>query len=180
MRYISFSIEGAARWGWTDGDRVWPLDHVHPSLKAAIEAGPLGGVPATDGSSFALADVVFLPVLPDPGKILCVGLNYENHRRETGRAEVAHPTIFTRFADSQTGHGAPILRPKESEKLDYEGELAIVIGKGDGGSPRPTLWTISPAIAATMTDRSATGRRIRFSLPPARISRRRALSAPGW
>ncbi|MBO9377628.1 DUF2437 domain-containing protein [Sphingomonas histidinilytica] len=130
MRYISFSIEGAARWGWTDGDRVWPLDHVHPSLKAAIEAGPLGGVPATDGSSFALADVVFLPVLPDPGKILCVGLNYENHRRETGRAEVAHPTIFTRFADSQTGHGAPILRPKESEKLDYEGELAIVIGKG--------------------------------------------------
>lgn len=130
MRYISFSIEGAARWGWVDGDRVRALDHLHPTLKAAIEAGALSAAPGADGDSFALAAIEYLPVLPDPGKILCIGLNYEDHRRETGRAEVTNPTVFTRFADSQIGHGAPIVQPRESAKLDYEGELAIVISKG--------------------------------------------------
>jgi 2-keto-4-pentenoate hydratase/2-oxohepta-3-ene-1,7-dioic acid hydratase in catechol pathway len=58
-----------------------------------------------------------------------VGLNYETHRRETGRPEEAHPTIFLRLADSQVAHKAELLRPRVSQALDYEGELAVIIGK---------------------------------------------------
>lgn len=132
LKYMTFSFEGKTLWGRVDGAQVCSLDHLFPSLKAAIQAGtPLANDPRGEkGERFALTDVDFLPVLPGPGKILCVGLNYEMHRRETGRAEVANPTIFTRFADSQTAHLRPILRPIESTKLDYEGELAIVIAKG--------------------------------------------------
>ena len=132
MRHASFLIGGEARWGRVDGNKVVSLDCFFPSLKMAIEAGAIatGDLAQATGPSFALVEVEFLPVLPDPAKILCVGLNYENHRRETGRSQVAHPTIFTRFADSQIGHGALITRPKESTQLDYEGELAIVIGTG--------------------------------------------------
>ena len=125
-------INGKARWGRVDGQRVVSLDEFLPTLKAAIEAGVIatGRLAQATGPAFALAEVEFLPVLPDPGKILCVGLNYENHRRETGRSQVLHPTIFTRFADTQIGHGAMIRRARESTQLDYEGELAIVIGTG--------------------------------------------------
>jgi 2-keto-4-pentenoate hydratase/2-oxohepta-3-ene-1,7-dioic acid hydratase in catechol pathway len=132
VRYATFSIGGKARWGRVDSDRVVSLEDFFPSLKVALEAGAIatGELTQATGPSFALAEVEFLPVLPDPAKILCVGLNYENHRRETGRTQVAHPTIFTRFADSQIGHGAPIMRPRESTQLDFEGELAIVIGTG--------------------------------------------------
>lgn len=132
MRYATIRLDGRVRWGRVEGDRLHPLDDVYPSLAAAIGAGALG--PAlTSGAgqeAIPLASVEFLPLITAPGKILCVGLNYENHRKETGRAEVKNPTIFTRFADSQTGHLQPILLPSESTKLDYEGELAIVIGKG--------------------------------------------------
>lgn len=132
MRYLTFRIDGQTRWGRVDSNRVTPLDGFFPSLKAAIEAGAIatGDFAKAPGSSLAVSEIEYLPVLPDPAKILCVGLNYEEHRRETGRNQVAHPTIFTRFADSQIGHGAPITRPRESTQLDYEGELAIVIGKG--------------------------------------------------
>jgi 2-keto-4-pentenoate hydratase/2-oxohepta-3-ene-1,7-dioic acid hydratase in catechol pathway len=68
-------------------------------------------------------------VIPNPDKILCIGLNYENHRKETGRTEVENPTVFGRFANSQTGHLTNIIRPKVSTDLDYEGELALIIGK---------------------------------------------------
>ncbi|WP_306343085.1 fumarylacetoacetate hydrolase family protein, partial [Escherichia coli] len=73
--------------------------------------------------------VIWQPVIPNPDKILCVGLNYETHRKETGRAEVEHPTIFPRYANSQTGHLQPIVRPRVSTHLDFEGELAVIIGK---------------------------------------------------
>ena len=71
-----------------------------------------------------------MPVIPDPEKIFCIGLNYQEHKKETGRPDVDNPTIFTRFANTQTGHLQPLLKPKFSERFDYEGELAIVIGKG--------------------------------------------------
>jgi 2-keto-4-pentenoate hydratase/2-oxohepta-3-ene-1,7-dioic acid hydratase in catechol pathway len=76
------------------------------------------------------ADIALLPVIPDPGKILCIGLNYETHRAETKRPDAKYPTIFTRYADSQVAHGQPIVRPRVSTMLDYEGELAVVIGRG--------------------------------------------------
>jgi 2-keto-4-pentenoate hydratase/2-oxohepta-3-ene-1,7-dioic acid hydratase in catechol pathway len=91
----------------------------------------LAGVAEAAASAVAtpIADIEWLPVVPNPDKILCVGLNYEMHRQETGRSEVENPTIFARYANSQIGHLAPIVRPKVSTDLDYEGELAIIIGK---------------------------------------------------
>ena len=82
-----------------------------------------------------LSEITYLPVIPDPEKIFCVGLNYQEHKEETGRPNVENPTIFTRFANTQTGHLQPLLKPKFSDRFDYEGELAIVIGKGGRNIP---------------------------------------------
>jgi 2-keto-4-pentenoate hydratase/2-oxohepta-3-ene-1,7-dioic acid hydratase in catechol pathway len=68
-------------------------------------------------------------VIPNPDKILCVGINYVDHQAETGQAKPERPVIFTRFANSQVGHGQPMIRPRVSEKFDFEGELAVVIGR---------------------------------------------------
>ena len=85
---------------------------------------------AASGKRVPLDGVTLLPVIPNPGKILCVGHNYEEHRQETGRAKTAHPSLFVRFADTLIGHEAPIVRPPVSTSLDFEGELAVVIGRG--------------------------------------------------
>lgn len=133
MRFASFMLEGQPSWGIVESDSVRPLKEGaagYRTLDEAVAANALGKLTAGDAPKIPLTGVQWLPVVGTPGKIFCVGLNYEEHRRETGRAVVGHPTIFTRFADSQTGHLAPIIRPRESDKLDYEGELAIVIGKG--------------------------------------------------
>jgi 2-keto-4-pentenoate hydratase/2-oxohepta-3-ene-1,7-dioic acid hydratase in catechol pathway len=139
LRFTTFRINGKTCWGRVERDHVVPLDHEHPSLKVAIEKEGLSGQPSGPSrhTSLRLDEIEFLPVLPDPTKILCVGLNYQDHRRETGRAEVDHPAIFIRFADSQTGHRTSIRRPRESTKLDYEGELAVVIGKAGRRIPAP-------------------------------------------
>ncbi len=76
-----------------------------------------------------LAKAKFLPVIANPDKIICIGLNYKSHVAETGRSDAQYPTIFTRFANTQVGHGQPMIRPKNSEKYDYEGEVAVIIGK---------------------------------------------------
>ncbi len=134
MKFASFTSAGWAAWGVMEGDMVADLSTssgittLRQALStpdsAAFIAAALSVAPRIPLSSVTLA-----PVLPDPDKIICVGLNYENHRKETGRDEVVHPTIFTRFANSQIGHGAPMIRPRVSTHFDYEGELALVIGK---------------------------------------------------
>jgi len=73
--------------------------------------------------------MTFLPVIPNPGKIICVGLNYEEHRVETGRDKTESPALFIRVPESQVGHHQPIVMPPESTHLDYEGEIAVIIGK---------------------------------------------------
>jgi 2-keto-4-pentenoate hydratase/2-oxohepta-3-ene-1,7-dioic acid hydratase in catechol pathway len=102
-----------------------------PTLFDAIAAGALAeaGAALQGGKAAVDADGPLLPLIADPGKILCIGLNYEMHRQETGRAESAQPTVFTRFGSSQVGHNQPMVKPKESDKFDYEGELAVIIGK---------------------------------------------------
>ena len=128
MRYVSYTLDGRASYGRLEGDTVFDLSHSgHASLKAAIAAGALAGV--ADGEAHALAELTLLPVLPDAGKILCVGLNYATHVAETGREQKEHPAIFTRWADSLVGDGAALVCPRESQRFDYEGELALVIGK---------------------------------------------------
>jgi 2-keto-4-pentenoate hydratase/2-oxohepta-3-ene-1,7-dioic acid hydratase in catechol pathway len=76
-----------------------------------------------------LAGLRLLPPVPAPRKILCVGLNYGRHVAEAGRELPAHPSMFARFADSFVGHEAPVWKPRLSDKFDYEGELAVVIGR---------------------------------------------------
>lgn len=103
------------------------------TLKQAIEADLLDAAKAFAAerhAEFTEADIALLPVIPDAAKILCVGLNYETHRAETKRPDAKYPTIFIRFADTQIAHRQPILKPRVSDHLDYEAELAIVIGRG--------------------------------------------------
>jgi 2-keto-4-pentenoate hydratase/2-oxohepta-3-ene-1,7-dioic acid hydratase in catechol pathway len=102
-----------------------------PDLRSAIAAGALDRVAqaAAHAARTPIADIRWRPVIPNPDKIFCVGLNYEDHRKETGRSVVANPVIFSRFANSQTGHEAPLIRPRISDTLDYEGEMAVIIGK---------------------------------------------------
>lgn len=78
----------------------------------------------------ALAEVTLAPPIPDPSKIICVGLNYRDHVAETGRTETEKPALFARYPESQVGHGQPIVKPAVSDQFDYEGELAVVIGRG--------------------------------------------------
>jgi len=128
MRFISYTHDGTEAWGIVDGDTVTDQTGYAPDLKAALAKG-LPSAPVS-GAAFPLADITLLPVVPNPDKILCVGLNYEAHRVETGRDKTANPAIFTRFADTLIGANDPMVIPRESSDFDYEAELAVVIGKG--------------------------------------------------
>ena len=135
MAFISFRTpDGRARFGRIERDAVVDLSgDTALDLKAALASGALDTLSA--GARFALHAIDLLPVVPNPGKILCVGHNYESHRQETGRAKVDHPSIFIRFADTLVAADAPIVRPRVSSHLDFEGELAVVIGRGGRAIP---------------------------------------------
>jgi 2-keto-4-pentenoate hydratase/2-oxohepta-3-ene-1,7-dioic acid hydratase in catechol pathway len=103
------------------------------TLKALLAAGALSKAEsvARDAAPDVRLDAIELtPVIPDPDKIICVGLNYRDHVAETGRTVTAKPALFPRYAASQVGHLQPLVKPKVSNEFDYEGELAVVIGKG--------------------------------------------------
>lgn len=146
MKFATFTANGTATWGIIDGEDAVDLGTVlrdrYPDLKSAITANALHEATeqAGDAKRYPLSGIEWLPVIPNPDKILCIGLNYEMHRKETGRAEVENPTIFTRFANSQTGHLANIVRPRVSQELDFEGELAIIIGKAGRYISRADAW----------------------------------------
>jgi 2-keto-4-pentenoate hydratase/2-oxohepta-3-ene-1,7-dioic acid hydratase in catechol pathway len=136
MKLASFRVGGVCSWGVVENGRVMNVGAIlgdrFAGLRQVIAAEALDEVRSVAPSAPALemAEVRWLPVIPDPGKILCIGLNYETHRLETGRDKAVHPAVFTRFADSQVGHNEPIIRPVVSNQLDYEGELAVIIGNG--------------------------------------------------
>lgn len=129
-RYVSFRrSDGTPSFGRLDGERI--VDLGAPGgpafLKDHLSSG-LATLKARD--SHAVADVRLLPVILNPEKILCVGLNYATHVAETGREQKAHPAIFTRWADTLIADGDALVRPRETTRFDYEGELAVIIGKG--------------------------------------------------
>jgi len=88
-------------------------------------------------SDYSVDDVTYLPVVPNPGKIICAGLNYEEHRVEGNRPKTADPALFLRVPESQTGHRSPMVCPRESRQFDFEGEVAVVIGKAGRRIPQP-------------------------------------------
>ena len=136
MKLVSFSRNGQAGYGAVVGEQVVDLGAALGSrfsdLKALLAADAVGEaavVVAERQPDFALSELELLPVIPNPGKIWCCGLNYGEHVKETNREVTEQPTFFLRVADSQVGHEQAMVRPQESEQFDYEAEIAVVIGR---------------------------------------------------
>ena len=143
---ISFLHNNAVRFGRLDGETVTDLtasfDGRFASLSDAANAGALAELYAADGASVALADVTLTAPLPSPGKIICVGVNFPDRNAEykDGQSAPANPSLFIRFPGSFVGHGDNLRRPPESKQLDYEGEIAIVIGTGGRRIETANAW----------------------------------------
>ena len=126
-RFASCALGGRRFAALVEGDVVRPLQGVE-ELGAATPSEVLADPPLS-GEAVPLADVTLLPVIPRPGKIVCVGLNYRAHVEE-GVFEVPdYPVLFPKFADALIGAGQPVLVPPESEAVDFEAELAFVVGR---------------------------------------------------
>ena len=137
MKLVSFSRLGKAGFGAVVKDGVIDLTgKLDPDVNTIKELISLHMEDQAEefiagkNKDLSFSDIIFLPVIPDPEKIMCVGLNYVEHKKETGRPDVDNPTIFTRFADSQVAHMQPMIKPDNSDRFDYEAEMAIIIGKG--------------------------------------------------
>ena len=138
MRFVSFEHEGKPSYGlWKDEVAWWQVPSSFQSqfadLKAVIAAGQLDALETAARSAGQLlqaSDCRLLPVIPNPGKVFCVGLNYKTHVAETKRADSEYPAIFTRFADTLSAHGALLPKPASTTRFDFEGELAVIIGQG--------------------------------------------------
>jgi 2-keto-4-pentenoate hydratase/2-oxohepta-3-ene-1,7-dioic acid hydratase in catechol pathway len=137
VKLVSFAYQGRPSYGVVKAGGVIDLGSRlgdrWPTLRTLIAAGALaeaGRIACDAAPDFALDGLELAPVIPDPDKIVCVGLNYREHVAETGRTVTERPLLFARFAGSQVGHLRPLVKPKASDEFDYEGELAVVIGKG--------------------------------------------------
>lgn len=146
MRYASFTPpSGQPTWGICTEGRVHDLGPSGLQLADSLRDAVAQGWPTppetwqSDAPAFDEDEVTFLPPITDPAKVICVGVNYRSHQQETGKTEQKAPTIFFRFADSQMGHQQPALYPSVSKQFDYEGEVALVIGKD--------AWRVSEADA---------------------------------
>ena len=136
MRFISYSHQGNTSWGAiNDHDKVVDLGaKLGGDLKSAIADDKLSeaaSIVLDASSTLSLADIKLLSPIPNPGKIACIGVNYANRNAEykDGSEAPKFPSLFMRVPESFTTHGEPLWRPPESDKLDYEGEIVIVIGK---------------------------------------------------
>ena len=136
MKLLSFNRGGRFGYGVVVDQGIVDLGVRYserwPSLSAVIRSGALDQLrelAAGLNSDFSVDEVRFLPPILDPGRIICVGLNYKSHIEETGRKTPPYPTLFIRFPDSHVGHGEAIIRPSLSERHDFEGELAVIIGR---------------------------------------------------
>ncbi len=137
MKLISFTLNGQSGYGAVVGEQVVDLGRHFSEVPdlAGLLADPARldearARVASGESDYALSEVTLAPVIPAPGKVICVGINYVAHAEEAGRKVGQHPVIFQRFAETLQAHDAPLVRPKVSEQFDFEAELAVVIGKG--------------------------------------------------
>ncbi|MGI4746589.1 MAG: fumarylacetoacetate hydrolase family protein [Janthinobacterium lividum] len=136
MQFTSFIHQGKTGLGIAEGNVIRGVleGEGHPVTLDTLIAG--GTEALTDiaaklkaGRSFDPAEITYLPPFANPGKIVCLGLNYKDHAAEGGFDTPTYPALFNRFASSLIGHNAPLIRPKVSEMFDYEGELVAIIGK---------------------------------------------------
>lgn len=140
MRFVSFSRAGQNRIGCPRNGQIVDLSIAAPSLPtdliSLLEAGPEAMQQAWatvnsagDDALVNVNDVTYLPLIPRPPKIICIGRNYAAHAKEGGAEPPTYPEIFYRGATSLLAHNAPIIRPQCSDKLDYEAELVAIIGR---------------------------------------------------
>src|ERR1700757_292504 len=135
MKLLSFVVDGHPSYGTLKDNGIVDVGarfatEECTSLRQLLEGNRLADaatLTATARPDHSLDKIAFAPVIPDPGKIICVGLNYRDHVAETGRTVTEKPALFARFACSQVGHLQPLVKPKVSDDFDYEGELAVVI-----------------------------------------------------
>jgi len=137
VKFLSFVHEGRSGFGAVNEDGVVDIGARHPGLadlREAIRQDKLETI-ATEVRSadadYALDDIEFLPTIPNPEKIICIGVNYANRNAEykDGSQAPKYPSVFMRTRESLVGHQQSILDPPESDQLDYEGEIVIVVGK---------------------------------------------------
>ena len=141
MRFISFEEHGQTAVGWlknAQATELVDLRHVGLNLPTDLKTliATTGGLQAANDAALKapsaaikpLSRVNLLPLIPNPGKIVCMGLNYADHAKEGGNARPEFPSFFMRGATSLVAHQSPIVRPKVSTHLDYEAELAVIIG----------------------------------------------------
>jgi 2-keto-4-pentenoate hydratase/2-oxohepta-3-ene-1,7-dioic acid hydratase in catechol pathway len=147
MKLASYMHNNAACYGSVVGDGIIDLSRRigvrYPDIRALLSGGGLEAAKAAvagQAPDLKLAGVRLLPVIPNPGKIFCIGLNYDDHRKEGKHEKTEAPAVFVRFPESQVGHGQPMLRPRESKKFDYEGEIALIIGKGGRRIAEADAW----------------------------------------
>ncbi len=136
MRLVTYLDGGSERLGAVVDNRVVALEGHLPDgvrtmrdLVGAWDAKRMEAAVGKAGGGRRLDEIRLRPVIPEPGKIICVGLNYVDHSAESGFKQPDYPTLFGRFASSLIGHKAPMIRPRVSDQLDYEGEIVAVIGR---------------------------------------------------
>jgi acylpyruvate hydrolase len=128
VRFASFEIEGSRGAAVVDGEDLLPLDGID-ELGAATDLDVLADPRVRDGERIALSEVRLRPAVPAPRRIICLGLNYHSHVDETKRELPDYPVMFVKFAEALVGAYDPIVLPAESEQVDFEAELGVVVGK---------------------------------------------------
>jgi acylpyruvate hydrolase len=141
MRFATIRIGAGTTAARFDGDTLTPLDAPDVGALLAADGGP-DAVPAAPGFAPVLvAEADFAPLVPNPSKVICVGLNYRTHIMETGRELPEYPTLFAKFPETLMGPNDDLAIPAVSEKVDWEAELGVIIG-------RPVYRASGPAEAA--------------------------------
>lgn len=130
MKFVSLSGHDAANFGIVEDGQIRPvLSNRFPDFRSVIADGLYEETLSAAAGPEDIGHFTLAPVVQNPGKIICVGMNYLEHIKEMGRDEPDHPTLFVRFADSLVGHEQLIVRPLASHQYDFEGELAVIIGR---------------------------------------------------
>ncbi len=134
MKFVSYEYSQGPSFGAIIGDGIVDLSDVGPSLRSVLATGPLDNLQAVAAKrkpTVALDHVVLLQVIPDAARIICVGRNYHDHAMEMGgKPPAPFPQLFMRTPQSLVGHRQSIVCPSASSHYDYEGEMAVIIGRG--------------------------------------------------